>query len=92
VSAYQRGAHSSAPSRKFTLHLTGWVTIRKRLAKWMARDCFRQNTKLEGFHDRISEKEMKGTHDRRRKQLLPLPFAAVRVVKGWLSYCLFKIQ
>ena len=33
--------------------------LRKRLAKWMARFCFRENTKLESFHDRISEKEMK---------------------------------
>ena len=33
--------------------------IRKRLAKWMARDCFRENTDLESFHDRISESEMK---------------------------------
>jgi hypothetical protein len=28
--------------------------IRKRLAKWMARDCFRENTELESFHDRIN--------------------------------------
>jgi hypothetical protein len=34
--------------------------IRKRLAKWMARLCFRENTKLESFHDRIDDKEMKG--------------------------------
>jgi hypothetical protein len=33
--------------------------IRKRLAKWMARDCFRENTEVESFHDRISESEMK---------------------------------
>ena len=33
--------------------------IRKRLAKWMARFCFRENTALESFHDRISEPEMK---------------------------------
>jgi hypothetical protein len=33
--------------------------IRKRVAKWMARDCFRENTKLESFHDRISDSEMK---------------------------------
>jgi hypothetical protein len=32
--------------------------LRKRLAKWMARLCFRENTKLEGFHDRISDAEM----------------------------------
>jgi hypothetical protein len=33
--------------------------IRKRLAKWMARLCFRENTKLESFHDRINDSEMK---------------------------------
>ena len=33
--------------------------IRKRLAKWIAHDCFRENTTLESFHDRISEREMK---------------------------------
>jgi hypothetical protein len=33
--------------------------IRKRLAKWMARDCFRENTELESFHDRINDSEMK---------------------------------
>ena len=33
--------------------------IRKRLAKWVARLCFRENTKLESFHDRISDKQMK---------------------------------
>ena len=33
--------------------------IRKRLAKWMARDCFRENTELESFHDRINDPEMK---------------------------------
>jgi hypothetical protein len=29
--------------------------IRKRLVKWMARLCFRENTELESFYDRISE-------------------------------------
>ena len=33
--------------------------IRKRLAKWMARECFRENTELESFHDRINDREMK---------------------------------
>jgi hypothetical protein len=33
--------------------------LRKRLAKWMARLCFRENTKLESFHDRIDDREMK---------------------------------
>jgi hypothetical protein len=33
--------------------------IRKRLAKWMARDCFRENTEPESFHDRINDREMK---------------------------------
>ncbi|MDA9438433.1 hypothetical protein XH98_04680 [Bradyrhizobium sp. CCBAU 51745] len=33
--------------------------IRKRLAKWMANLCFRENTELDGFHDRISEEEIK---------------------------------
>jgi hypothetical protein len=33
--------------------------VRKRLAKWMARDCFRENTELESFHDRITDSEMK---------------------------------
>jgi hypothetical protein len=32
--------------------------LRKRLAKWMAKFCFR-NTKLEELHDRISDEEMK---------------------------------
>jgi hypothetical protein len=32
--------------------------LRKRLAKWMALHCFR-NTKLEEFHDRLSNEEMK---------------------------------
>ncbi len=32
---------------------------RKRLAKWMARMCFRENTKLESLHDRINDNEMK---------------------------------
>jgi hypothetical protein len=31
---------------------------RKRLAKWMAKFCFR-NTKLEELHNRISDEEMK---------------------------------
>ena len=33
-------------------------TVRKRLAKLMARDCFR-NTKLEDFHSRFADDEMK---------------------------------
>ncbi|MDA9475084.1 hypothetical protein XI03_11355 [Bradyrhizobium sp. CCBAU 65884] len=33
--------------------------IRKRLARWMANLCFRENTELERFHDRISDEEMK---------------------------------
>jgi ferredoxin-fold anticodon binding domain-containing protein len=33
-------------------------TLRKRLAKWMAHFSFR-NTKLESFHDRFSQDEMK---------------------------------
>jgi hypothetical protein len=32
--------------------------LRKRLAKWMARFCFR-NTKLEELHNRISDEDMK---------------------------------
>jgi hypothetical protein len=32
--------------------------LRKRLAKWMARFCFR-NTKLEELHNRISDEEMR---------------------------------
>jgi hypothetical protein len=32
--------------------------LRKRLAKWMAKFCFR-DTKLEGLHDRISDEEMR---------------------------------
>jgi Fe-S cluster biosynthesis and repair protein YggX len=32
---------------------------RKRLAKWMARDCLRENTEHESFHDRIEDSEMK---------------------------------
>jgi hypothetical protein len=40
-------------------HLIKDEVIRKRLAKWMARDCFRENTDLESFHDRISDSEMK---------------------------------
>ncbi|HLC49428.1 MAG TPA: hypothetical protein VJI96_03530 [Candidatus Andersenbacteria bacterium] len=33
-------------------------TLRKRLAKFMTKFCFR-NSKLENFHDRISQDEMK---------------------------------
>lgn len=32
--------------------------VRKNLAKWIARNCFR-NTSLEALHDRISQAEMK---------------------------------
>jgi hypothetical protein len=33
--------------------------LRQRLAKWMAYFCFRDTSKLEALHDRISNEEMK---------------------------------
>lgn len=40
--------------------------VRKRIAKLMARDCFR-NTDLENFHDRFTQEEMKAITIKRRQ-------------------------